>query len=206
MIQRFSASVFALLLSSGVALAQVGYRRSDGISAVVYLGTDVPHIYEFRLERDGWHPADLTQLTGAPLPASDGQGVPAPYVRSDGINAVVYRGNDNNIYELYLRDGWHVGYLSQLTGAPPALMNPAPYVRSDGINAVTYVGWDGHIYELRLDWDGWHPADLTQRTGAPLAASAPAPYAGMNGISRVVYSGLADGWGYAYHLYELRLE
>ena len=80
------------------------------------MGAEDYHINELRLEWDGWHVADLTQLTGAPLPYPpdlDDRGNPAPYVRSDGINAVVYTGDDNHIYELRLeRDGWHAADLS----------------------------------------------------------------------------------------------
>jgi len=71
------------------------------------------HIDELRLERDGWHIADLSALTGAPIAFSP----LAPYVRSDGINSVVYQDANNHIVELRLeRDGWHVADLIALVG------------------------------------------------------------------------------------------
>jgi hypothetical protein len=56
--------------------APVGYVRGDGISAVVYLGTD-SHIHEIRLDTK-WHAADLTNLAGGP----DAGSSPWPYNRS----------------------------------------------------------------------------------------------------------------------------
>jgi len=50
-------------------------------------------------------------MTGAPLAS----GIPAPYVRSDGFNCVVYTGTSNHIYELSLQaDGWHVADLTEI--------------------------------------------------------------------------------------------
>jgi hypothetical protein len=65
-----------------------------------------------------WHVGDLSWNTGAPAAAGD----PVGYVRSDGVNSVVYRDFYNHVHELYLKGGsWHVGDLSAKTGAPPAL-------------------------------------------------------------------------------------
>jgi hypothetical protein len=54
----------------------VGYVRADGISTVVYLGSDW-HVQDIRLET-WWIWADLTSLAGAPAAA----GPPWPYNRS----------------------------------------------------------------------------------------------------------------------------
>lgn len=57
-----------------------GYVRADGFTAVVYQGND-NSIREIRLESDGWHPANLTYLAGAPS-SWYGLGGPWPYNRS----------------------------------------------------------------------------------------------------------------------------
>jgi hypothetical protein len=83
--------------------------------------------------------------------APNAAGNPAGYRRSDNVNAVVYRGSNGHIYELYLgATGWSFGDLSVSAGAPNAAGNPAGYRRSDNVNAVVYRGSNGHIYELYL--------------------------------------------------------
>ena len=65
----------------------MAFRRSDGVSMVVYRGTD-NHIHSLYLElvhqgnswQEVWHWADLSAITGSPAAASD----PYGYVRSDG--------------------------------------------------------------------------------------------------------------------------
>jgi hypothetical protein len=136
-----------------------GYARSDGINAVVYRGTN-NHIYEllYLNKIDSWFGTDLTQSAGAPAASGD----PAGYVRSDGINAVVYRGTNNHIYELLLRrDGtWHYSDITAVPDAPAhpldvvfsiASGDPAGYARSDETNSVVYRGTNNAIYELYLE-------------------------------------------------------
>jgi hypothetical protein len=136
------------------------------------------NIEEFYLVPWGssWRVANLSALAQAPRAG----GNPAPYVRSDGVNAVVYRGyNDLDIHELYY-DGsaWRTEDLSLRTGAPPALGDPAAYVRSDNVNSVVYRALEPtgrvHIQEIygvlspppppRLPGAGpalnWNSADL----------------------------------------------
>jgi len=204
---KASALVFVIFLSSIVALAQVGYVRSDGITSVVYEGGD-GHINELFLLADGWHVGDLTALAGAPLPASE----PEPYVRSDGTNSVVYQGQDTHIYELYLFEGyWYYGDLTALAGAPRGVFQQ-PYVRSDGINAVVYRSEDlatrHDVCELFLLSDGWHFGDLTAQAGAPTASFGVHPYVRSDEINAVTYLGgpgnhiielllLPDGWHFS---------
>jgi hypothetical protein len=180
------------------------YQRSDGVSMVVYRGTD-DHIHSLYLElvRQGtnwqevWHWADLSAITGSPATATD----PYGYVRSDGINTVIYVGNDGHIHELRLEGGWIWADLTAITGAPAASgSRPVAYVRGDGINTIVYKGVsDGHVHELRLDVS-WLWADLTAISGAPLAMSDLSAYVRSDGISTINYAGF-DG-----HIHDIRLE
>ena len=156
--------------SSGLA----AYVRSDGISTINYARTD-GHVYDLRLE-NGWRWADLTALSGAP-----GEGLialqPSGYVRSDGINAVLYAtapSQGSLLYELRLDNGWRY---YELTAVPNAARgyDPTGYVRADGISAVVYRSTDGHIQELRLGTT-WQSADLTSLAAAPIAVADPWPY------------------------------
>jgi hypothetical protein len=104
--------------------APVGYVRSDDVNALVHRGAD-GHIYEIALPLGGadWHIEDLSGRTDAPLAAGD----PVGYVRSDNVNAVVYRGADDHIYEIALPLGgadWHVEDLSGRTDTPLAAGDP----------------------------------------------------------------------------------
>ena len=112
--------------------------------------------------------ADLSALASAPEASGD----PAGYARSDGVNSVVYRGENNHIYELYLPKGgsWICAKLSEGIGAPAASGNPAGYVRSDGTNMVVYRGTNNHIYALYLE-GSWKCAKLSESTGAPEASA-----------------------------------
>ena len=204
-IQKLQILVFALSLSSSVALAQRGYVRSDGVNSVVYEGTDA-HVWElFLAPGSNWQLGDLSYYAGAP-PGFLSQ-VPAPYVRSDNFNSVMFQGQDNHLYEIFLGgDGWDVGDLSDYAGAPPAYSFPAPYVRSDGFNSVVYVGGDYHMYEIFLAGDGWEVGDLSAITGAPPVWSNPAPYVSSGRINSVVYVGtnsrvyeiyLSGGWRFS---------
>lgn len=183
--------------------AVMGFRRSDGVSMVVYRGTD-NHVHAIYLEllyqggswQETWRWADLSAITGSPDAASD----PFGYVRSDGISAVIYTGADGHIHELRLEGGWIWADLTTIAVAPLAAGRAIAYVRADRINAIVYVAaYDAHIIELRLD-GGWLWADLTALTLAPLSMSALSPYVRSDGISTINYTGY-DG-----HIHDIRLE
>jgi len=70
---------------SGWGYEPVGYVRADGISAVVCRSGAPYHIREVRLERDGWHWADLTVLAGVPTASISG-GWPWAYNRRAVVN------------------------------------------------------------------------------------------------------------------------
>jgi murine toxin len=177
-----------------------GYVRSDGTSAVVYCGQN-NHVYELYLEAGAtatWSHRDLSGNISAPI----GSGDPVGYVRSDGSSAVVYRGNDADIHELYLEPEayWCHRNLSKSTSAPAALGNPAGYVRSDKIDSVVYRGTDKHIYEMYLRNGVWAQFDMSATVAAPAAAGDPSGYAHSDGTNSVVYRAENN------HIYELYLQ
>src|SRR5262249_54147020 len=125
------------------------------------------HIEELRLNGSTWNAGDLSAITGAVAAV----GNPAGYTRSDGFNAVLFRGSNNHVYELGLPAGssqWQVGDLTAITGAPVAASDPVGYVRADATNAVLFVSSDGHVRELSLPMgsSSWSAGDLTAITGA----------------------------------------
>lgn len=195
-----TAAAGAPLTASGYVYA-MPYRRSDGVSMIVYRGAD-NHVHSLHLElrqvgsawQELWHWADLTQLTGSPLTNCD----PYPYVRSDGISTVIYAGGDGHVHELRLQGGWIGADLTAMSGAPAASGCPIAYVRGDGINAIVYNSGD-HIHELRLD-NGWEVSDLTILSGAPNPMSGLSAYVRSEGISTINYAGF-DG-----HIHDIRLE
>jgi len=160
------------------------YVRADGLSAVVYEGTD-RNIYEYALANNTWTLSNLTSILGL-QPAIT---APATYVRSDNVSADVFLGTDFHIYELGLPRGgqWLVTDLTAATGAPPPRTPPIGYVRSDGTNAVVYNTVDNHVIELSLGSSGWIQTDLTAVTGAPPCGGTPRPYTRSDGYSSVVY-------------------
>jgi hypothetical protein len=175
-----------------------GYVRSDGISTVVYTGSD-HHIHDLRLET-GWIWADLTDIASAPTAAG---GRPVAYVRGDGINTIVYKGmpaQGGYIYELRLDNGWKWANLNTLSGAPKGFSEPSAYVRSDGISTINYAGYDGHIHEIRLE-SNWIWADLTAISGAPGTIYSPHGYVRSDGINAIVYATSGADAGRIYELW-----
>jgi hypothetical protein len=183
----------------------MAYRRSDGVSMVIYRGADSDvHSLYLELRRQGntwqevWHWANLSAITGSPAAASD----PYGYIRSDGISAVVYTDSQGHIRDLRLEGGWIGSDLTYIASAPTAIPDsrPVAYVRGDGINTVVYkAAVSGQIHELRLD-DGWKWTNLSGPSGAPLPLSDLSAYVRSDGISTINYA------GYDHHIYDLRLE
>jgi hypothetical protein len=176
----------------------VAYVRGDGISTIVYTGFPDSHIYELRLE-NGWKWADLTDLSGAPPQSSP----LSAYVRSDGISTINFTAGSilkYRVQDLRLENGWICSDLTGLSGAPGAgYYSPSGYVRSDGINAIVFENYETHkIYELRLD-NGWQYYELTSVPNA-VQGYSPVGYVRADGISAVVYKGID------YHIQEIRLE
>lgn len=194
------ADLTAITGSQAAASNPYGYVRSDGISAVVYTGTDAD-IYELRLEGT-WIAANLSSLSG--LPAAYGD--PVAYVRGDGVNAILCAGAaaiGGPIYELRLENGWQWIDIRAAAGAPQKASGLSAYVRSDGISTVSYAGFDGHVHDLRLE-NTWIWSDLTAISGTPgpVYSTTPRGYARGDGVNSIVYSASDPVGG---HLYELWL-
>jgi hypothetical protein len=160
----------------------VGYAWNAGASKqVVYWGEDV-HIHELYMRRGGsWQHADLTRITGAPIPVNE-RGNPQPrgplsaYAWETGKSKqVVYLTWDGHIHELYVQlDGnWHHADLTRIAGAPTAEAGFTPcsfvsgYAWETGKSAqVAYITSNGDIHELYLQLGGnWRHADLTAVSG-----------------------------------------
>jgi hypothetical protein len=184
------------------------YRRSDKGNAVLYRGF-TNGIYELFLPLGAsrWQLGDLTGLAGASVGAA---GRPACYVRSDKINAVVYRGIDNHIYELWLPDGgqtWRIQDLTATAEAPHAAGDPAAYARHDQVNSVVYRGQNNHVYELFLPSGAdpvfgffpWNVADLSAIAGGFITPGNPAGYVNWGNVNSVVCR------GFNHHIFELAL-
>lgn len=132
-----------------------GYLRSDGISMVVYRGTN-SHIYALTLEGSGWMWTDFYSHSKAPEAAGD----PLGYLRYDPagkkISAVLYRGTNGHIYELALQgNAWKLTDLFDLATpkAPEVALGPFGYARlgyprPESAGIVLYCGSNGQIHEL----------------------------------------------------------
>lgn len=180
----------------------VGYVRADGVTAIVYRSTD-NHVRELSLAIGGsWQPDDLTvRATGSPLAL----GTPFPYTRSDGVSAVLFRGNDNHLRELARVSGsWFHGDLTVAANAPTSATEPRGYVRSDGISAVVFIGFDNRIRELSLSpATGWANSDLIG-----VSSGAPPLAAGSSEINLYVRADRANAVLYKANdgrIHELRL-
>ena len=98
-----------------------------------------------------WTSQNLTGDSGEPRAALQGL---ACYVRTDGLNAIVYRGEDEHLYELTEGSGGEFDVLNDLTamtGAAPATGHVHAFNRTDGTSTVIYEGPDFHIHELTLE-------------------------------------------------------
>lgn len=122
------------------------------------------------------------------------------YRRGDGYSAVLHKGNDGTLHELYNPDlQWSWGSIAVLAGQPIATgARLSAYRRGDGVNAAVYRSTSGRVIEIALGASGWQAADLTA-WGGPNASGDPVAYVRADGVSAVVYRA-ATG-----HVHELRL-
>ncbi len=150
--------------ASAASIASAGdgapYVRSDNLNAIVYRAID-DHVHELSTAADGhvWTDVDLTAAAVAPSAIGDPRG----YVRSDGVDAVVYRATDDHVYELRRSgDAWTATDLTIAATAPDAAGEAVPYVRTDSVSAVAFRGADNGIYEMALVNDSWTMTTLYQ--------------------------------------------
>ncbi len=160
-----------------------GYLQHDGKEAVTYVAFD-RHVHQVNTGGTGGGsgPADR-DLSAAPVNAPPAA-APMPgtvrdvigFIRPDGKSAVVYRGEDDHVWEVVSEPGTSSWSALDLTSSSAAQVTankggPFPYVRSDGYITIVYIGSDNHIHELAtLGTPGsghgvWGDGDLSAATG-----------------------------------------
>ena len=165
---QWAVGVPSSVTTNGAAPASAAYARPygstkrNGRAAIVYRSSS-NRLIELRLESTGWRFDDITG-TG---PAVGGN--PVAYVRTDGVDSVVYRTTGSQLIEitrsaLVPLQTWN---LSAQHGIPSVTTDPAVYVRVDGDNAVIYGLASNHVGEL--SWHtgdpAWGRSDLTYSSG-----------------------------------------
>jgi hypothetical protein len=168
------------------------YVRSDETNSVTYRASDGDiHENTLGLGSLNWQGWDLTSIAGGVGAAGD----PSAYVRSDGTNAVVYRGTDARIYEISLPAGstsWQVTDLTLTTFGPDAATAPIGYQHADGTNAVVFQTLaNNHLVEFErgIGASAWSVVDLTAGTNATAAAGKARGYVRSDYTTAVVYRG-----------------
>jgi hypothetical protein len=155
----------------------VGFMTRTGADEIIY--SSGGRVWELASADNGvtWAKYNVSASVGAPLIV----GAPRPYVRSDAVNAVVYRDSaTNHLRELSFANGatkWTERDMFFFAGIGnrKAASDGVPYIRADGVNAVVYLDQaTGHIWELErtisadAQHTDWTAKDLTALTGAPL--------------------------------------
>jgi hypothetical protein len=104
-------------------------------------------------------------VAGAPQIAFNS--TPAAYVRTDGIESIVYRTVTNSLVELTNNTHWQAWDLSALFGIPPANSDPTTSIRAESRNTVVFTTLGNHVRELSIHiGDGnWSLRDLTAESG-----------------------------------------
>jgi len=168
----------------------VAFERSDGFNSTDYVDTNF-HIKEIKYNAtSGYHLTDLTATVGGQSVAQSSN--ISSYVRTDGVNAIVFKGSDTNVWEYSLNGStWSRFNMTASLGLPGAVSSPSAYVRADNSSAVDYVGTNLHVYEMRLANGGssWTATDLTAATGGPTPSQlGPIGYVRADAYNVVVYS------------------
>jgi hypothetical protein len=184
-----------------------GYDWPQGGTKQIAYVDSQSHVMELLVGYgEPWQSADLTALTGAPLPS--GSALAGYPWSAGGTKQVVYSDQQSHIIELFVARGspWQWVDLTVLTGAPPASGSAlAGYAWSaGGTKQVVYVDGQGHVIELFVAESSlWQWVDLTVLTGAPPASgSALAGYDWPNGQTKqVVY---VDDQGHVIELFVAR--
>jgi hypothetical protein len=199
----------ALSVKTGAPAAAAGSNASgfawegDKTQHIVYRGQDneIHELwYQHGLGKDKWeYGGALNAKCGAPAAAGD----PLGYAwEEDKTQHIIYRGQDNNIHELWFKKGllsakWEYGgALNAKLNAPAAAGDPAGFAwEHDKTQHVIYRGTDGNIHELYfqhgLGKDKWfYGGALNAKCGAPAAAGEPMGYAWeQDKTQHIVYRG-----------------
>jgi hypothetical protein len=176
----------------------VGYAwEEDKTQHIVYLGKD-HQIHElWQRKGEKWqHGGALSRTTGGP----DAISTPSCYAWGrDGTQHILYRGEDEQIHEIWYRkkDGWKYGNaLSQLAAGPSAASDPSGYAwEGDNTQHVLYVGADQQVHELwqRKGKEWLYGGALSQKTGSVSAVGVPAGFAWEDDDTQhIVYRGADD--------------
>ncbi len=181
--------------------------EGDKTQHVVYLGAD-NQIHELWFKKGGFNPewqygGALSVKAGAPPAASNPNGFTW---EGDKTQHIVYRGQDNEIHELWFKHGtlgkaeWsYGGALNQKVGAPAAAGDPYGYTwEDDHTMHVIYRGVDNNIHEVWFDkglrggeWK--YGGVLNAIASAPAAASDPTGFAWEHDKTQhIIYRGADD--------------
>jgi len=134
------------------------YVRSDGRSAIVYVGTD-NHIHELsNTGPAGWSDSDLHVLSSETVvPTTD----PWGFLPANLRNNVLFVGADGALHEFVLIPGnqWVSAPLPAVQPVGGANARPSGYVGPDGLTAVVYVSSAGSpspsLHQLTLSGNFW---------------------------------------------------
>ena len=175
----------------------------DHSQHIIYHGTDnnIHELWFTKGFRSGeWkHGGALNSMAGAPPAASDAMGFAW---EGDHTQHVIYRGQDNQVHELWFTKGltggaWKYGGAISATTAAP-LADGMPYGYSgdnDKTMHIVYRGQDKQVHELwfakGLTGSSWkYGAAVNRIAGAPDAASDPVGFAWEDDHSQhVIYRG-----------------
>jgi hypothetical protein len=121
-------------------------------------------------------------------------GSPYGYIGHDGWSRIVYRGTDNNIYELLAYDLTNYTQVTQMPyQSGEALGDPIGYSRGLSSGVIYKCGTDNStICELRLNEAGWSPVRTITTAAALKGTTMPVPV--WNGADeRVIFYVADDG-------------
>jgi hypothetical protein len=151
------------------------------------------------------HPVGHDNLSGAAgaRKVADNSNPVGYYIPVADIHHVIYRADNNHLYDLRWDRDDAVNPGRDLTGTKPvATGNPTAFVNATGMNfAVHRSASDGHIRSLNWLDDAGEPGldDLSGVAGTPAAKGDPVGYyTAHDDTVQIVYHGGDDG-----HLYEL---
>jgi hypothetical protein len=166
-----------------------GYRRHDGVSTVVFRGTD-NLIYQSTWDGSStWNTAVIPGQTGVTA-----SGDPVGYVRTPASSEVVYKCNSTKLCQLrWINGGWSLRIMTP-GGTMKGTTMPAPMSHYGDV-WIFYTGLDGlhAIHDpTEAPWGGF--TDTLVRADSTIVSS-PAAYQGadQNGAPNAVY--VTDGGG-----------